>query len=117
MGKEGGTLVPLDIHDVRDTLDKRHPGNLHVNLSVEAYSTGHPGVLYSCLDDWVSDILHFVVLHLHLGGEAPDRRGPSLWEEEPVVAGRTLMWGAPEGRLPAPLGQSLVLLSLDLHLL
>jgi hypothetical protein len=84
VGKEGGTLVPLDIHDVRDTLDKRHSGNLHVNLSVEAYSTGHPGVLYSCLDE-----------------EAPDRRGPSLEELHlmlegpgkrlPVVAGRTLM--------------------------
>ena len=67
MGTEGGALVPLDIHDMRDTLDKRHPGDLHVNLSVEAYSTGHPGVLYSCLDEEEPGRKHLGVLYLHLG--------------------------------------------------
>jgi Cu/Zn superoxide dismutase len=66
VGKEGGALVPLDIHHRRETLDKRHPGDLHVNLSVEAYSTGHPGVLNSRLDEEEPGRKHLVVLHSHL---------------------------------------------------
>jgi hypothetical protein len=66
VGKEGGALVLLGIHDGREALDKRHTGDLHVDLSVEAYSTGHPRVLYSCLDKVEPGRKHLVVLHLHL---------------------------------------------------
>jgi hypothetical protein len=44
----------------------RHPGDLHVDLSVEVNSTGHPGVLYSHLYEGEPGRKHPVVPHSHL---------------------------------------------------
>ena len=65
------------------------------------------------------DTRHLVALYLHSDGEAPEVRCPSLeelhvmWEGPgnrlPVILGRHFGQGAPEKRLPSPLGLCLVL--------
>jgi hypothetical protein len=53
-------------HWIRGTLD----------LSVQAYGTGHPGVMYSCLDEGELGRKQLMVPYLHLDEGDPSRNHP-----------------------------------------